>query len=84
MESGPSVRWVFAGVGISFRRSGPALVVVACDIVVVVVVELTVALVAVLEVGELLHPATAKLIAAAAAAKQEAFRSIILLEIFAS
>ncbi|WP_261859415.1 hypothetical protein, partial [Mycobacterium montefiorense] len=41
--SGPSVRWAFAGVGISDRRSVGAFdVVVACDTVVVTVLALVV------------------------------------------
>ena len=56
MESGPSVRAVFGGVGISDRRSVLALdVVVACDTVVVTVLGLDVPVV---EFGELLHAAT--------------------------
>lgn len=63
MESGPSVRCVLGGVGINFRRSAAAaLVVVACDDVVLaaeLVAELMPELAPVLDLGELLHPANA-------------------------
>ena len=62
MESGPSVRAVFDGVGISDRRSVLALdVVVACDTVVVTVLVLVVLVPdAVVEFGELLQAAATK------------------------
>jgi hypothetical protein len=71
MESGPSVFVVFGGVGIRDRRFGPALVVVvACDTVVVTVMEPVVVVdVAVPEFGELLHAAAIKATAIAAAAE---------------
>ncbi|GLE52567.1 hypothetical protein ATCCBAA256_21300 [Mycobacterium montefiorense] len=71
MESGPSVRCVFAGVGISDRRSvGAADVVVACDTeVVIVLVPVVLLLDAVLELGELLHAAATRPMAIAAAAE---------------
>jgi hypothetical protein len=68
MESGPSVRCVFAGTGISDGRSVLLLVVVvACDTDAVTVLE-AVALVdvAVLELGELLQAVATKPIAAVA------------------
>nr|BBX76303.1 hypothetical protein MFLOJ_00900 [Mycobacterium florentinum] len=60
MESGPSVRCVLAGVGISDRRSVPAAEAVGvCDTVVVTVFALVVLVPdAVLGPGELLQPAT--------------------------
>jgi hypothetical protein len=62
MESGPSVRAVFGGVGISERRSVLALdVVVACDTVAVTVFGLVVLVPdAVGEFGELLQAAATK------------------------
>jgi hypothetical protein len=63
---------VFAGVGTNDRRSvGALVVVVACDTVVVIVlddVEVALVLVAVPELGELLHAVAAKPMAIAAAA----------------
>jgi hypothetical protein len=70
MESGPSVRAVFGGVGMSDRRSVLALdVVVACDTVVVTVLGLVVlVLEAVVEFGELLQAAATKPMVIATAA----------------
>jgi hypothetical protein len=62
LESGPSVRAVFGGVGISERRSVLALdVVVACDTVAVTVLGLVVLVPdEVVEFGELLQAAATK------------------------
>jgi len=71
MDSGPSVLVVFAGVGISDRRSVPALVaVVACGtVVVIILVGVVLVAVAVLEFGELLQAAATKPSVNAAAAE---------------
>jgi hypothetical protein len=71
MESGPSVRAVFDGVGISDRRSVLALdVVVACDTVAVTVLGLVVLVPdAVVEFGELPQPAATKPMVIATAAR---------------
>ena len=77
MVSGPSVRWLFAGAGISDCRCVlPLVVVVAapCDVVVVASIVFEVVLVVapvvvVLELGELLQADATRPMAIAAAAK---------------